>query len=166
MSRYNVTAAALTAALLLSACGDREAGAGTGPIGPDYRDVAGRWAATRIDDQGLPSVVRSGPLDGGGTWEFRVLWDSLSVTADGRWTHRARIEERQNDVVQYRTTTYDRGTIVRTADTLRFESTWIENVRFTGTLAPAGELRIDHDFLLDEGEATMHRMLARSPAVR
>ena len=154
-------AVALVSALLI-ACGSDGATAPRDPgrENPPAAVPTGSWAAERIYGRPLPAVIAGG-VDEGITWEVRALYDSLTITADGRWRQKVLVEQEQSDGFYSRGIYGDRGVWTRQGSTLRFESDYIQNVQFTAELTPSGALVVNHNFTLDETLPPMLREMKK-----
>lgn len=171
MDRSIRTFAVAIASALLVACGSDEATAprqdptpppgGEQPPPVPAPTPVGRWASQRIDGNALPARIAGGTEENGLTWEVRVLHDSLTVTADGRWVQRVRTRQTQSDGFDFSGTWADRGTWTREGSTIHFESDWIQNVRFDAQLTTEGRLLVQHDFTLDDEIPSMLREMQR-----
>lgn len=122
--------------------------------------VTGTWVTHRVDEKPMPAVVKSG-TDAGVAWELHALADTLIVRADGTWEQRVRVRQTQSDGFVFNGGFWDRGVWTRTGSALAFESTWIQNVRFTGSVTTTGELVVNHDYTLDDGARALQREMKR-----
>ena len=151
------------AVALLVACGGGDATAPRQEPAPadTLPAVTGAWTAHRVDDKALPALVKQGAEPAGWTWELHVHADTLLVTADGRWVQRVRVDETNSLGETYPQAYNDRGTWTRQGDTLRFVSTYIMNVSFSGYLRADGVLVVEHDFMHDDDLPVMRQEMRR-----
>ncbi|HEU4697907.1 MAG TPA: hypothetical protein VFS40_01895 [Gemmatimonadales bacterium] len=143
--RALVTAVALALATLLgaAACGDGSTGPGS---------LAGRYALAQVEGAALPAPIFDGTVpDPNGDFHLRVTATTgwLELTADGRYDHGVDLAVTIDDQPQPPVRWRDHGVYTVAGDSLAFDSEYIENVAFRGSIE-AGRVHVVQD-LSNEG---------------
>lgn len=158
------TFALAIASAALAACSD-DATAPTGrtpnptPVAP--AQPAGRWVTQSVNGGALPRELVNF-ADDGITGRVLAIADTLTITSDGRYVQRARLRHEQSDGFVHTYWFIDHGFWTRDGDVLRFESNWIQNVRFTATLGQDGVLRVQKKLILDDDLAAQALVMNRT----
>ena len=143
------TLATLSIALLLAACGSDTTQPGA---------TTGTYLLVSANGQPAPALIHSGPYtDTGGLLEVHVTADTIQLLDGGRYAQRAKLEARVDGQLVSRSTWSDHGVVSRTGSLLHFDSDYLQNVAFDGTLTSAGELRVTQN-LAGEGADDLYTL--------
>ena len=143
--------AALAALLALSACSDV-------PVEAEPQTAPGRYTLSGAAGQPVPAVVFDDTIrDDSGDFHLRIVATSgtLVLTETGGYEQRLEQTPYIDGQPQPRLRRTDRGAYTVSGDSLHFESSFIQNVRFTAVYRN-GEVRVEQD-AAETGAATVYR---------
>lgn len=124
---------------------------------PPPLSAVGTYALHAAGGNAPPALVhQSVEAETGRTLDVYVTSDTLTLTADGRYVQRARLEVRSGAQVVGRSAWNDHGTVARAGDVLHFESDYVQNVAFDGTVNADGAIHLVQD-LPREGTTAPYR---------
>ena len=156
--------ALLALSLGLAACTEDEEPTGPRALEPLPTET---YVAQSIEGAAMPAIVYVAPPveDDPYSYDVYVLYDTLRLISNGRYEHRARLETRRQDgVVVERSYRNDRGTWRVDGDGLRFESGYIQNVRFTGVRTGNGATLVARQNIVWDAAASEKQFVyARQP---
>lgn len=143
------TLATLFAIATLAACGSEATQPNT---------TTGTYLLVAANGQPAPALIHSGPYaDTGGLLEVHVVADTIRLLDGGRYEQRAKLEARVDGQLVSRSTWADHGAVTHTGSLLHFDSDYLQNVAFDGTLTSAGELRVTQN-LAGEGTDDLYAL--------
>ncbi len=110
----------------------------------------GTWILQSVAGQSTPAVIHSLVAEATGKpIDVLVLGDTLELKSDGTYVQRAQLEVRLGGVLAGRSRWSDHGLYSLEGSAVHFDSGYIENVAFSGTLAAGRTLTVTQNLELE-----------------
>jgi hypothetical protein len=125
------------------------------------RPLEGTYLLESAAGQAVPALIHTAVDVSHPPIDIYVVNDTLQILAGGRYIQRGRLTAYMESNVVSTLRWSDHGMVTVDGNTLRFESEYLQNVSFGGTLAANGLIEISQN-LANEGTVDLYRF-SRAP---
>jgi hypothetical protein len=148
-------------AVLLAGFSFATACSGTTDVLPPPLPLVGRYVLHTAAGQPAPALIHTAVDPSYPPIDVYVLGDTLEILEGGRYIQRGRLAARTGSQLLSTSRWSDHGVFTVDGNALHFDSEYLQNITFDGTVSPGGSLSIVQNLAM-EGTADVY-LFARAP---